>query len=667
MNTMRNMSTSRARTLPLYRLVLQSSLLIHPSLRTQSTGHFSCRSRELIHYWWLSALTKQDLQMEIDTGASVSVISEDTYLSVWPGDQRPVLQKSTAQLRTYSGELMHVCGTITVCVFYRQQQKTLPLLVVRGAGRPLFGRDWMKEIKLDWKLLQSLHSVNKVDDQLQSLLENHAEVFRDELGSLRDIKVTLQISPDAQPCYHRPRPIPYMLYAQEWRMSWLDWRRMEWSNLLLTRTGLAPIVPVVKRDGAIRICGDFKVTVNKVAKRDMYPLPKVEDLLSTLAGGKSFSKLYLSHAYQQLHLSEESKPLVTIQHFQGSLSIHSITIWRLCSTIHFPAHNGEFAERNPQCCDLSRRYPSDGERLMLSTSRIYSKCYRDCKSQECDWKDLNASFMLPKVTYLGYVISSEGVHPAPEKVRAIRNAPIPTNLSQLKSFLSLLNFYSRFLPNQSTLLAPLHRLLRKNTRWEWGSEQQTAFEAAKSSLSSSSVLIHFNPDLPLIVSADASSYGVGAVLTHQLKDGTEQPVAFSSRTLSPAEKNYAQIDKEGLAIIFAVTKFRQYLLGRSFGTEDWSQATDWTVCTWSSNLTDVFSSYSAMESDSQQFWLHHSVQEGLWECRSWYFKSFAFAWISYWCAPSRWNSASTSVSPAITYHCYSDQALDWQRSSSASG
>ena len=131
-----------------------------------------------------------DLQMEIDTGASVSVISEETYLSVWPEDQRPVLQKSTAQLRTYSGELMHVCGSITVCVSYRQQQKTLPLLVVRGAGRPLFGRDWMKEIKLDWKLLQSLHSVNKVDDQLQSLLENHAEVFRDELGSLKDVKVT---------------------------------------------------------------------------------------------------------------------------------------------------------------------------------------------------------------------------------------------------------------------------------------------------------------------------------------------------------------------------------------------------------------------------------------------------------------------------------------------
>ena len=84
--------------------------------------------------------------MEIDTGASVSVISEDTYLSVWPEDQRPVLQKSNAQLRTYSGEFMHVCGSITVCVSYRQQQKTLSLLVVKGAGRPLLGRDWLKEI-----------------------------------------------------------------------------------------------------------------------------------------------------------------------------------------------------------------------------------------------------------------------------------------------------------------------------------------------------------------------------------------------------------------------------------------------------------------------------------------------------------------------------------------
>ena len=500
-----------------------------------------------------------DLQMEIDTGASVSVISEDTYLSVWPGDQRPVLQKSTAQLRTYSGELMHVCGTITVCVFYRQQQKTLPLLVVRGAGRPLFGRDWMKEIKLDWKLLQSLHSVNKVDDQLQSLLENHAEVFRDELGSLRDIKVTLQISPDAQPCYHRPRPIPYALRS-----------RVEDELTRLEEDGViepvahsdwdAPIVPVVKRDGAIR---DFKVTVNKVAKRDMYPLPKVEDLLSTLAGGKSFSKLDLSHAYQQLHLSEESKPLVTINTSKGlyqytrlpfgvsaAPSIFQRTMENLLKGIpNVVAYIDDILVTGKTDAEYLKNLQQVLQRLQESGMRL--------KRSKC-------SFMLPKVTYLGYVISSEGVHPAPEKVRAIRNAPIPTNLSQLKSFLGLLNFYSRFLPNQSTLLAPLHRLLRKNTRWEWGSEQQTAFEAAKSSLSSSSVLIHFNPDLPLIVSADASSYGVGAVLTHQLKDGTEQPVAFSSRTLSPAEKNYAQIDKEGLAIIFAVTKFRQYLLGRSF-------------------------------------------------------------------------------------------------------
>ena len=101
----------------------------------------------------------------------------------------------------------------------------------------------------------------------------------------------------------------------------------------------------------------------------------------------------------------------------------------------------------------------------------------------------------------------------------------------------MLNFYAHFLPNLSTQLSPLHLLLKSTSSWKWGPEQQEAFEAAKSSLSSSSFLAHFNPDLPLIVSADASAYGVGAVLSHKLHNSTEQPVAFSSRTSSPAEKN----------------------------------------------------------------------------------------------------------------------------------
>ena len=137
-------------------------------------------------------------------------------------------------------------------------------------------------------------------------------------------------------------------------------------------------------------------------------------------------------------------------------------------------------------------------------------------------------------------------------------------LMQLKSFLGLLNYYGKFIPNLSTLLAPLHRLLRKQSTWTWGSEQQGAFDRVRGILTSDSVLVHYDPSKPLLLACDASPYGVGAVLSHKLADGSERPVAYASRSLGPAEKKYSQLDKEGLAIIFGVKQFHQYIVGRHF-------------------------------------------------------------------------------------------------------
>ena len=172
--------------------------------------------------------------------------------------------------------------------------------------------------------------------------------------------------------------------------------------------------------------------------------------------------------------------------------------------------------------------------------------------------------MLPSVEYLGHVISASGLKPAPEKIRAIVEAPTPQNLTQLRSFLGLVNYYAKFLPQLSTTLAPLYSLLQKKTKWKWTSTQEEAFKSAKGQLSSSCLLLHYDPQKELLLSCDASPYGVGAVLSHSLEDGSDKPVAFASRSLSPAEKNYAQLEKEGLAIIFGVRKFHQYLLGRRF-------------------------------------------------------------------------------------------------------
>ena len=146
----------------------------------------------------------------------------------------------------------------------------------------------------------------------------------------------------------------------------------------------------------------------------------------------------------------------------------------------------------------------------------------------------------------------------------IHEAPAPKDVSQLKSFLGLLNYYCKFLPNLSTTLAPLYKLLQKKTNWQWGPEQQAAFDKAKQSLTSDSLLVQYDPDKDLVLACDASPYVFGAMLSHKMENGDDKPIAFVSRTLAIAERHYSQLDKESLAIIFGVKKFHQYLCGKQF-------------------------------------------------------------------------------------------------------
>ena len=120
------------------------------------------------------------------------------------------------------------------------------------------------------------------------------------------------------------------------------------------------------------------------------------------------------------------------------------------------------------------------------------------------------------------------------------------------------------MPNLSTVLAPLYRLLRKDVKWHWSSEEEKTFEVSKELLTSSKVLVHFNPKYKLVLACDASAYGVGAVLAHKFEDGSERPIGYASRSLAPAERNYSQLEKEGLACIFGVKRFHSYLYGHPF-------------------------------------------------------------------------------------------------------
>ena len=158
-------------------------------------------------------------------------------------------------------------------------------------------------------------------------------------------------------------------------------------------------------------------------------------------------------------------------------------------------------------------------------------------------------FLCDTVEYLGHRIDEHGLHTADQKVAAVREAPQPKNVQELRSFLGLLHYYGKFLPNLATLLHPLNALLRVDSEWNWTSECKEAFENAKKLLITAPVLAHYDPSLPLKLAGDASSYGLGAVISHVMPDKSERPIAFASRTLSTTEQNYSQIEKEALSFL----------------------------------------------------------------------------------------------------------------------
>ena len=191
----------------------------------------------------------------------------------------------------------------------------LPLTVVKRKGPNLLGRDWLSKLQLNWKEIFSVTEQECNSVNLESLLSTYREVFKDELGTIQGVKAKIYVDENAPPKYFKARPVPYALKKK----IELELDRLEKQGQI-TRVQFsewaAPIVPVVKEKG-IRICGDYKVTVNRVSKLDNYPIPKTEDLYATLSGGKEYTKLDLTQEYQQIELDEDSKRYTTINTHKG--------------------------------------------------------------------------------------------------------------------------------------------------------------------------------------------------------------------------------------------------------------------------------------------------------------------------------------------------------------
>lgn len=507
-------------------------------------------------------VSEDSLKMEVDTGAAMSVISEDTYKSLKKNHPSLELKESKVKLHTYTGEQVQVVGMVETPVKYEDQEITLPVLVIQGKGPNLIGRNWLRKIKLNWRALFQVREENVTTAKVQELLQKYEEVFQDGLGTFTGPKAKIHVAADAKPKYCKARPVPYSLREKVEK----ELERLQEEGTIEPvqfAEWAAPIVPIVKEDKSIRICGDYKITVNQAAKLDNYPIPKAEDLFATLSGGVMFTKLDMSQAYQQILLEEESKKYTTINTHKGLFQYNRLPYGVSSSPGIFQRTMDNLLQGIPfvvvRVDDILVSGSSDEEHLANLEEvlkRLFEAGLR-LKKKKC-------SFMVEEVVYLGQKINCHGIQPVQEKVRAITEAPAPKNVSEVRAYLGMINYYQKYLPNLSTILAPLHSLLEKGKDWKWNEKHQESFTKSKELLKSSHLLVHYDPEKDLILACDASPYGVGSVLSHRMEDNTERPIAFASRSLSPAEKNYSQLDKEALAIIVGVKKFHQYLYGRHF-------------------------------------------------------------------------------------------------------
>ena len=454
--------------------------------------------------------------MEINTGTSLSLVSEQTYKYLWP---EVPLQNSSVKLKIYTGTPLKVLGIMSATAYYKSQTTTLPLLVVSGIGASLIGRDWLEKLTLNWKAIHNIHS-----EKLQEVLSEFSEVFQSGVGMMKDFKAKIFVDPLVLPRFGKARPVPYAMKP----LVEAELDRLVADGILSPvqhADWAAPIVPVMKADKrSVRICGDFKQTVNKASPLDKYPIPKIEDLFSKLAGGQKFIKLDMSQAYQHLCLDESTK-YVIINTSKGLFKYNRLPFGISSAPAIFQRVMESLLQNLPHIVvyldDILITGENNEEHL-----RVLAEVLNRMKQSGLRLNRTKCEFMSASVTYLGHCIDAQGLHPTSDKIDAIQKAPIPKNLTQLRAYLGLLNYYNRFLPNLSSELFPLYSLLRKATPWHWGPKQGDAFQKSKHLLLSSQLLVHFDHSKEILLCCDASNYGIGAVLAHRMNDGNEKPIGF---------------------------------------------------------------------------------------------------------------------------------------------
>ena len=508
-----------------------------------------------------------EIQYKLDTGSQVNIITEQLFNKL---RKKPKIHKSKIKLTSYSGNSIPIKGTCVLTVNRKQQVFKLHFVVVSESRTPIIGVSACSKLGLVKRVYMvdkdqysnSQEPKQKEVSTVQNLTESYKDVF-EGLGCLPG-EHKIQLDETVPPVIHPCRKVPFALHDK--LKQELD--RMEKAEVICKveepTTWVSSIVLPIKKNGALRVCLDPR-DLNKAIKREHFKLPSREEVMSQFKDAKYFSKLDASSGFWQMKLDKTSSMYtcfntpfgryrflrlpfgissapevyhkaihMLLEHIKGTSSfMDDIIVWG--KTIE------EHDQRLKAVLETIRR-----ANLKLNKS----KCV----------------FGVHELTFLGDVISDKGIKPDPAKIQAIEQFPAPTNKQEVQRFLGMVNYQGKYVPDLSTKSYCLRRLLEEKNMFQWKQEEQNCFEELKKVLTSRPVLKFYDPDRDIRISSDASKSGLGAVLL-QKHDDKWLPVAYASRAMTTAEKNYAQIEKEMLAITFACERFHQFIYGQSIQVE----------------------------------------------------------------------------------------------------
>ena len=325
----------------------------------------------------------------------------------------------------------------------------------------------------------------------------------------------------------------------------------------------SPIVLVPKKDGSVRFCVDYR-KVNNITHKDAYPLPRIDDTLDTLASSKCFSTLDLKSGYWQVEVEEQHREKTAFCTHEGLFQFN-VMPFGLCNA---PATFQRLMDMVLTGLQWSSCivYIYD----IIVVGRTFDEHLQNLKEvfKRLDNAGLKLQphkyqFLQPKVQFLGHVVSAEGISPDPSKTSQVREWPIPTSVKETQQFLGLASYYRRFIKNFASITSPLHKLTEKKANFQWTSQCQDSFDCLKNCLISAPILALPDWSQPFLLDTDASDTGIEGVLS-QVQDGRECVIAYASRSLTKAERNYCVTRRELLAVVTFLQQFRPYLLGAPF-------------------------------------------------------------------------------------------------------